>query len=140
MSEEKNNKNHLVVRDFIFEYLTNLKWIIFILAAIFALACTLYILTGSNSWWQYLSIYFCIVSLLCIILSLIIIFSIVNSLKYEWRNMLELDAINEFEKNKFNPLKDEVKELKSILDDTTMSKLKNVDKTELLNKIDELLK
>lgn len=54
--------------------------------------------------------------------------------------MLELDAINEFEKNKFNPLKDEVKELKSILDDTTMSKLKNVDKTELLNKIDELLK
>lgn len=126
------------VRTFVFKYLTCLKWIIILCSIIFALACTTYIIVNSDSIWRYFCIFLCIATLLSIILSLIISFSIVNSLKYEWKNMLELDAINDFEKEKFKPLKSEVEKLKSLFDDDVLDKLKTTEKTELLGIIDRL--
>lgn len=52
--------------------------------------------------------------------------------------MLELDAINDFEKEKFKPLKSEVEKLKSLFDDDVLDKLKTIEKTELLGIIDRL--
>lgn len=134
-----NAKKHIRVRAFIFKYLKCLKVIIIICTIIFALACTAYIIVDSNnSNGRYFCIFLCIATLLSIILSLIISFSIVNSLKYEWKNMLELDAINDFEKEKFKPLKSEVEKLKSLFDDDVLDKLKTIEKTELLGIIDRL--